>query len=181
MEATMKIGHYLATATTALALSIVAASADLLPERVSGYEYFIGTACTIDGQPATCDVQFAGWTGSGGQVANGWKAFPGNGQGTWTATVDYKGKPKFGGQVALLGGNFNLLFTDGKAVLGKVTSGTITWPARGQTTICGTNVAVVTMNVRYRAGATGLGLFRGCLHDLPFGSILPPKIWGRLQ
>jgi hypothetical protein len=181
MEATMKIGHYVATATTALAVSIVPASADLLPERVSGYEYFIGTSCTIDGQPATCDVQFAGWTGSGGQVANGWKAFPGNGQGTWTATVDYKGKPKFGGQIALSGGNFNLLFTDGKAVLGKVTSGTITWPARGQTTICGTNVAVVTMNVRYRAGATGLGLFRGCLHDLPFGSILPPKIWGRLQ
>jgi len=177
----MKIGHYVATATTALAVSIVPASADLLPERVSGYEYFIGTSCTIDGQPATCDVQFAGWTGSGGQVANGWKAFPGNGQGTWTATVDYKGKPKFGGQIALSGGNFNLLFTDGKAVLGKVTSGTITWPARGQTTICGTNVAVVTMNVRYRAGATGLGLFRGCLHDLPFGSILPPKIWGRLQ
>ena len=177
----LKIGHYAVTTTTALALSIVAAFADLLPVRVSGYEYFIGTSCTIGGQPATCDVQFGGWTGSGGQVANGWRAFPGNGQGLWTATVDYKGKAKFGGQVNLLDGNFQLLFTDGKAVLGKVTSGTITWPARGQSTVCGTDVAVVSMNVRYRVGATGLGLFRGCLHDLPFGSVLPPKIWGRLQ
>jgi hypothetical protein len=177
----MKIGCYVVTTTTALAFSIVGALADLLPAKVSGYEYFIGTSCTIDGQPATCDVQFGGWTGSGGQVANGWRTFPGNGQGLWTATVDYKGKAKFGGQVALLGGNFQLLFTDGKAVLGKVTAGTLRWPARGQSTICGTDVAVVSMNVKYRAGATGTGLFQGCLHDLPAGSIIPPKIWGRLQ
>lgn len=177
----MKIGHCVATTAGVLTLSIVAASADLLPERVSGYEYFIGTPCTIDGQPATCDVKFGGWTGSGGQVANGWRAYPGNGQGTWTASVDYKGKPKFGGQVQLLGGDFDLMFTDGNAVLGRVISGTITWPAAGQSTICGTEVAVVSMTVRYRVGATGRGLFRGCLHDLPFGSVLPPKIWGRLE
>ncbi len=173
----MKIGHYAVTATTALALSIVAASADLLPERVSGYEYFIGIPCTIDGQAATCDVQFAGWTGSGGQVADGWREFPGNGQGTRTAIIDYKGKPKFGGQLQLLDGNFNLLFADGQSVLGRVTGGTITWPAAGQSSICGLEVAVVSMNVRYRRGATGRGLFRGCLHDLPAGSVIPPKIW----
>ena len=177
----MKIGLYAATTSTVLAISIVAAFADLLPERVSGYEYFIGTPCTIEGQPATCDVQFAGWTGGGGQVANGWRPFPGNGQGTWTATADYKGKPKFGGQVQLLDGNFDLLFADGKSVLGRVTGGTITWPAAGQSTICGMEVAVVSINVRYRVGATGRGLFQGCLHDLPFGSVLPPKIWGRLK
>ena len=177
----MKIGLYAATASTVLALSIVAASADLLPERVSGYEYFIGTPCTIEDQPATCDVQFAGWTGSGGQVANGWRPFPGNGLGMWTATIDYKGKPKFGGQVQLLDGNFDLLFADGKSVLGRVTGGTITWPAAGQSTICGIEVAVVSINVRYRVGATGRGLFQGCLHDLPFGSVVPPKIWGRLK
>ena len=177
----MKIGLYAATVSTVLALSIVAASADLLPERVSGYEYFIGTPCTIEGQPATCDVQFAGWTGSGGQVANGWRPFPGNGQGTWTATADYKGKPKFGGKVQLLDGNFDLLFADGKSVLGRVTGGTITWPAAGQSTICGMEVALVSINVRYRVGATGRGLFQGCLHDLPFDSVVPPKIWGRLK
>ena len=88
-----------------------------------------------------------------------YRAFPGNGQGTWTATVDYKGKPKFGGQVQLLDGNFDLLFADGKSVLGRVTGGTITWPAAGQSTVCGTEVAVVTMNVRYRVGATGRGFF----------------------
>jgi hypothetical protein len=178
---TMKIGCYVATATTALTLSITGAVADLLPARVSGYEYFIGTSCTIDGQPATCDVQFAGWTGGAGQMPNGWRTFPGNGQGLWTASIDYRGKAKFAGQVTLLGGNFQLLFTDGKAVLGRVTGGTITWPVRGQSTICGLNVAVVSMNVRYRTGATGTGLFQGCLHDLPAGSIIPPKIWGRLQ
>src|ERR687892_228551 len=94
MEATMKIGHYVATVTTALALSVVAASADPLPERVSGYEYFIGTPCTIAGQAATCDVQFAGWTGGNGPVPTGWTPFPGNNQGMWTASADYKGKAK---------------------------------------------------------------------------------------
>ena len=63
----MKIGLYAATTSTVLGLGIVAAFADLLPKRVSDYEYFIGTPCTIEGQPATCDVQFAGWTG-------GWRA-----------------------------------------------------------------------------------------------------------
>ena len=177
----MKIRHYAVATAGVLCLGIVTAAAHLLPVRVSGYEYFIGTPCTIDAQAATCDVQFAGWTGSGGQVPNGWRPFPGNGQGLWTATVDYKGKPKFGGQITLVGGNFQLLFTDGKAVLGRVTGGTITWPVRGQGTVCGTDVAVVSMNVRYRTGATGLGLFKGCLHDLPVGSVIPPKIWGRLQ
>ena len=113
-------------------------------------------------------------------MADGWREFPGNGQGTWTAIIDYKGKPKFGGQLQLLDGNFNLLFADGQSVLGRVTGGTITWPAAGQSSICGLEVAVVSMNVRYRRGATGRGLFRGCLHDLPAGSVIPPKIWGKL-
>jgi hypothetical protein len=177
----MKIAHYAATTTTVLVLGIAAASADLLPERVSGYEYFVGIPCTIESQAATCDVQFAGWTGSGGQVANGWRPFPGNGQGTWTAIIDYRGRPRFGGQVQLLDGNFDLMFADGQSVRGRVTGGTITWPVRGQSLICGTDVAVVSMNVRYRAGAEGRGVFRGCLHDLPTGSVIPPKIWGRLQ
>jgi hypothetical protein len=177
----MKIGPYAVATAAVLALGIVAASAHDLPQRVSGYEYFPGTPCTINGQAATCDVQFAGWTGGGGQAPNGWTPFPGNNQGMWTASADYKGKARFGGQVALLGGSFHLLFKDGHVVLGKVTGGTITWPARGLSSICGTEVAVISMNVTYRAGATGTGVFRGCLHDLPAGRIIPPKIWGRLQ
>ena len=177
----MKIGHCAAATVGVLALSIAAASADLIPVRVSGYEFYIGESCTVDGLPATCDVQFGGWTGSGGQAANGWRDFPGSGKGFWTASVDYRGKAKFGGQVELLDGKFDLMFNDGQALLGRVISGTITWPAAGQSTICGLEVAVVSMTVRYRVGATGRGLFRGCLHDLPFGSVLPPKIWGRLD
>ena len=177
----IKLGRHTVIAAAALGFSIVAASADLLPVRVSGYEYFIGTSCTLDGVAATCDVQFAGWTGSGGPVADGWRPFPGNGQGTWTASIDYKGRSKFGGQVEILGGSFDLFFTDGDVLKGRVTGGTITWPVRGQSTICGMDVAVVSMNVRYRVGAEGTGLFRGCLHDLPPFSVVPPEIWGRLQ
>jgi hypothetical protein len=177
----MKIGHYAVATAGVFALGILAAAAHDLPQRVSGYEYFPGTPCTINGQSATCDVQFAGWTGGNGPVPTGWTAFPGNNQGMWTASADYKGKPKLGGQVMLLGGSFHLLFNDGHVVLGKVTSGTIAWPAAGQSSTCGTNVAVISMNVTYRAGATGTGRFRGCLHDLPTGSVIPPKIWGRLQ
>ena len=165
----MKIGQYAVTTAAVLGLGIVAAAADLLPVRISGYEYFIGTPCTIDGQAATCDVQFAGWTGSGGQVPNGWRAFPGNGQGMWTSTIDYKGRPKFGGHVVLLGGNFDLLFTDGKVLAGRVTGGTIAWPPAGQSSICGTEVAVVTMNVRYRVGEEGRGV------------ICPSAVFSRLK
>ena len=177
----MTIGRYAVTTAAVLTLGIVAASADLLPQRVSGYEVFIGTPCTIDGQSATCDLQFAGWTTNGSPVAGGWRPYPGDGEGQWTATIDYKGNPKLGGRVVLLDGNFHLLFTNGKVLSGRVTGGTITWPASGQSSICGTEVAIVSMNVRYRVGATDAGVFRGCLHDLPFGSVLPPKIWGKLE
>jgi hypothetical protein len=92
-ETRMKIGHCAATAITALGLSVGAASAALLsPVNISGYEYLLGTSCTIDGQPATCDVKFGGWTGGDGQVANGWTPFPGNDEGLWKATVNYTGK-----------------------------------------------------------------------------------------
>src|SRR4029079_12721198 len=85
-EIAMKIGRYAVTTTIALALSIVAASAALQsPINISGFEYLLGTSCTIDGQPATCGVRFGGWTGGRGQVANGWTPFPGDDQGLWKA------------------------------------------------------------------------------------------------
>jgi len=178
----MKIGRYAVTAATALAVSIVAASAALVsPVNVSGYEYLLGTSCTIDGQPATCGVQFGGWTGGRGQVPNGWRPFPGNGRGLWKATVNYTGRAAFGRQVEVLGGSFDLLFTTGRRVAGNVTGGTVKWPAAGQSTVCGLEVARVTVNIRYTAGAPGRGSFDGCLHDLPAGSVIPPKIWGTLS
>ena len=178
----MKIGRYAVTATTALAVSIVSASAALQsPVKVSGYEYLLGSSCTIDGQPATCGVEFGGWTGGRGPVPNGWTPFPGNGNGLWKATVDYAGRAAFGRQVDVLGGSFDLMFTSGKTVSGKVTGGTVTWPAAGQSTDCGTEVAEVSVSIKYTAGAPGTGSFKGCLHDLPAGSVIPPKIWGKLK
>jgi hypothetical protein len=176
------MGCHAATAATALALSIVPALAALESAvNVSGYEFLLGTDCTIDGQPATCGVHFGGWTGGGGQLANGWTPFPGDGHGLWKATVDYTGKAAFGAEVDVARGLFDLLFTDGKTVRGRVRGGKVTWPAAGQGIGCGTDVAKVTLRVRYRVGATGIGSFCGCLHDLPAGSVIPPKIWGTLE
>jgi hypothetical protein len=178
----MKSGLSIAIAAAASAFSIVSASAALRsPVTVSGYEYLPGSSCTIGGRPATCGVNFGGWTGGGGPVAGGWTRFPGNGKGLWNATVNYRGKAAFAQQVVVLGGSFNLLFSNGKTVLGKVTGGTVAWPARGSNSGCGTNVAAVSVSISYRFGAVGSGSFRGCLHDLPVGSVLPPKIWGTLQ
>ena len=178
----MSIGRYAIAATTALALSIVSASAALRsPVNVSGYEYLLGESCTINGRPATCGVQFGGWTGGRGQVPNGWRPFPGNGNGLWMASVDYAGRAAFGRQATVLGGSFDLLFTSGRTVSGNVTGGTVRWPAEGQSTVCGTEVAEVSVTIRYTVGARGTGSFEGCLHDLPAGSVIPPKIWGTLR
>jgi hypothetical protein len=179
-EEAMKSGSSLVIATAAVAISIVSASAALRsPVNVSGYENFLGT--TINSQPATCGVNFSGWTGGGGQSPGSWVSLPGNGKGLWNATVNYSGKAAFGRQVTVKGGSFNLLFTSGRTVLGKVTGGTVRWPARGLGIGCGRNVAVISVSISYRFGAVGTGSFRGCLHDLPAGSVLPPKFWGTLQ
>ncbi len=115
----MKFGFSVLIATAAVAISIVSASAALRsPVNVSGYENFIGTSCTINGQPATCGVNFSGWTGGGGRVPSGWVSFPGNRKGLWNATVNYSGKAAFGHRVTVKGGSFNLLFTSGRTVLG---------------------------------------------------------------
>jgi hypothetical protein len=170
------------TAAITLALGIAAASAAPLPVNVSGYEFLLGTSCTI----GTCGVEFGGWTGGSGQVANGWTPFPGTGQGLWKASVNYTGKAMFGDGVHVhvvdvVGGSFDLLFTNGTTVLGAVPHGTVTWPPSGSGDIgCGVGVAVVSVNVTFTRGAMGPGSFKGCLHDLPAGSVIPPKIWGRL-
>src|SRR5262245_3286347 len=136
---------------------------------------------------------FGGWTGGSGQVAGGWTPFPGTGQGLWKASVNYIGKAMFGDGVHVhvvyvVGGSFDLLFTNGTTVLGTVIPGTppkvstVTWPPSVLGDIgCGKGVAVVSVNVTITRGATGPGSFQGCLHDLPGGSVIPPQIWGTLQ
>ena len=125
-------------------------------------------ASTIFSQAGTCGVEFSGWTGGEGQTANGWTRFPGTGQGLWKASVNYIGRPQFGVIVDVVGGNFDLLLTNGTVVSGNVGSGMITWPAGGATTGgCGTDEATVSVNVGFTHGVAGGGLFVGCLHDLP--------------
>ena len=178
----MKTGRYvLAVAAMALVFSLAAAWAAPVSVNVSGYEFLLGTSCTIDGRPGTCGVEFGGWTGGRGPVENGWRPFPGNRQGLWMASVNYTGKAEFGGQVNLENGSFDLLFTSGRTVLGNVTGGKVMWPPAEGTIGCGTDVAMISVNVTFIRGATGTGLFQGCLHDLPAGSVIPPKIWGTLR
>ena len=119
-----KIGPFaIASAAMAVALS---ASAAPLPVNLSGYEFLLGTNCTINGQSATCGVAFGGWTGGRGEVASGWTPFPGTNEGLWKTTIDYLGKAEFGSHVELVGGSFDVLFTNGTTLSGKVTGGTVT-------------------------------------------------------
>jgi hypothetical protein len=51
------------------------------------------------------------------------------------------------------------------------------WPASVSDNIgCGPGVATVALELTGDAS-----YFSGCLHDLPAGSVIPPKIWGTLQ
>src|SRR5215471_6076564 len=150
-----KLGQF-AAAATAVAV-VCSASAAPLPVNLSGYEFLLGTSCTINGQSATCGVAFGGWTGGRGRVATGWTPFPGTEKGLWKATVDYIGKVEFGGKVELVGGNFDVLFTNGTTLSGNVTGGTVTWPPAGESTVCGADVALVSVNVALRGAATESG------------------------
>jgi len=176
-----RTGRYVIAATSmVLGLGLAAASTPELPVNLSGYEFLLGTSCTINGQPGKCGVEFLGWTGGGGQMANGWTPLPGTRLALWKATVDYIGQPEFGKQVALAGGTFDVLFTNGAVIAGHVTGGVVAWPTAGGSTVCGTDVAEVRVNVAFR-GVAQPGVFHGCLHDLPAGTVIPPKIWGTLE
>jgi len=144
---------------------------------LSGYEFRLGRDCTIDGLPAKCDVQFGGWTGGGGPVAGGWTPFPGDDKGLWKAKVNYRGTVDFNSKVDILSGSFDVLFKNGSTVSGTVTGGTVEWPIEGDNIGCGTDVATVSVSLTTKGGST---VFAGCLHDLPAGTVIPPKIWGRL-
>ncbi|MDE3136331.1 MAG: hypothetical protein KGL59_07140 [Acidobacteriota bacterium] len=166
-----------AAAALALALSLAAATPSL---NLSGYEFLLGTSCTFPGgQTGKCGVEFGGWTGGSGQNADGWTPFPGDRKGLWEATVNYIGSPNFGDSVQVVSGTFDVLFKNRKTISGTVTGGTVEWPAEGQPSACGVNVATVYLNLS--SGAGGPTTFQGCLHDLPAGTVIPPKIWGTLQ
>jgi len=146
--------------------------------NLSAYEFLLGSACTIDGDAGKCGVTFGGWMGGGGPVANGWTPFPGSKQGLWDAEINYTGSPDFGASVTVRGGNFDLYFKGSKPISGTVTGGAVSWPSSASDNEygCGDGVALVTVQVTAGSPLT----FTGCLHDLPAGSVIPPRIWGTL-
>jgi len=147
--------------------------------NLSAYEFLLGTSCTIAGEAGKCGVAFGGWTGGAGPVANGWAPFPGNKLGLWDADINYTGSPEFGGSVTIQSGSFDLFLKRQSPITGTVTGGNVTWPPSASDDIgCGEGVAVVLVSVTTES--SGSLFFRGCLHDLPAGSVIPPKIWGTL-
>ena len=148
--------------------------------NLSAYEFLLGSPCTIDGDAGKCGVAFGGWMGGNGYVANGWAPFPGNKQGLWDAEINYTGSPDFGSSVSVRSGSFDLYFKNGTTISGTVTGGSVFWPTSSSNNEygCGDGVAAVLVNVNVTTGPSMA--FLGCLHDLPAGSVIPPKIWGTL-
>jgi hypothetical protein len=165
-----------AGATNAFVAKIGSTIADRL--NLSGVEFFAGHPCTVDGQGATCGAHFIGWSGGSGHVANGWVPFPGDGKAVWEANVAYEGDVAFGKTVELVkGSRLELLEQNNKLLSEIVTEGTVTWPASTNDDLgCGRGVAKV--HALFRTKQDAPASFVGCLHDLPAGSVVPPKIWG---
>jgi hypothetical protein len=146
--------------------------------NLSGVEFFAGHPCTIDGQHATCGAHFLGWSGGSGHVPNGWVAFPGDGKAVWEANIDYGGDAAFGKTINLSkGSRLELLLKKEKLLSETVTEGTVVWPLSATDDLgCGAGVAKVRALFTTKQGDPAS--FVGCLHDLPAGRVIPPKIWG---
>jgi len=132
--------------------------------------------CVIRGVPATCGTTFSGWTGE--TSSRGWLQFPGTGEGAWSVRINYTGQPMFDGSVTIVGGSWQFHFKNGTSLHGTVRSGgTVIWPSDASSDIgCGNGVAIVNANLSVFGG--GLASLSGCLHDLPKGTVIPPKVWG---
>ena len=159
----------------ALLCVLLSAAAAQEQVPVSGYEIFLGHNCVIAGTAGTCGTTFVGWTGLTGD--GGWLGFPGTAEGVWSIQINYIGQPMFGGSVAVVGGKWSFLFINGSELRGKVSSGSVIWPADATTDIgCGAGVAAVQASLT--VAGRGPASVTGCLHDLPAGSVIPPKVWG---
>jgi hypothetical protein len=159
--------------TLTIVLSTTAVAQIQVP--VSGYEIFLGRDCVIAGAPATCGTTFTGWTGLTSD--GGWIGFPGTAQGVWSIQINYIGNANFGTFVTIASGKWNFFFINGAELRGKVLGGSVVWPADENTaSACGVGVAVVQANLSVAGGPPAS--ITGCLHDLPAGSVIPPKVWG---
>jgi hypothetical protein len=159
---------------------------------LSGLEFFPGFPCRFDHdgregrenrdgrEHFKCGAHFVGWSGGEGKGPDGWTAFPGDGKAVWEADVNHKGKVDFGSTVDLLSGRLVLRVKGQRIVTEFVTHGTVVWPPSAISDLgCGEGVANVTVSFKSRHGRPAS--FVGCLHDLPAGSVVPPKIWGTLS
>lgn len=150
----------------------------IYPLNLSGYEFRLGSPCTIGGVTGKCGVAFGGWTGGSGPGPDGWTPFPGTRKGFWDAEVNYTGSADFGHTATLQSGTFDLLLKHRPSISGIVTGGTVEWPAEGGSLGCGKDVAKVTVYLSIGGQPHSLD---GCLHDLPAGTVIPPKVWGTLE
>jgi len=106
-----------------------------------------------------------------------WLKFPGTGQGTWLVLINYTGQPMFNGSVTIVGGSWLFIFKNGGILGGTVRSGGVTWPIDADTSNgCGIGVASINANLSRFNGKPVM--LTGCLHDLPKGTVIPPKVWG---
>jgi hypothetical protein len=146
--------------------------------NLSGVELLAGHPCPIGGENGTCGVHSVGWSGGSGHVPNGWVALPGDGRALWEAAIGFQGDVAFGKTINLLkGGRLELLLKKNKLLSEMVTEGTVVWPPSVMRDLgCGEGVAKVTAFFKTKQDAPAS--FVGCLHDLPAGSVIPPKIWG---
>jgi hypothetical protein len=102
---------------------------------------------------------------------------PGDEKALWEADINYEGQMALGKTIDLLQGRLELLLKKQKLLSERVTEGTVVWPASTTANLgCGEGVAKLIAYFTTKHGAPAC--FVGCLHDLPAGSIIPPKIWG---
>jgi hypothetical protein len=145
--------------------------------NLSGIEFFPGLPCGTVSQHLKCGAHFVGWSGGSGHAPNGWVPFPGDEKALWQANVNFQGEVAFGSTVNLTKGRLELLLRREEILSEIVTNGTVVWPPSATSELgCGEGVAKVVAFFKTKHGAPAS--FVGCLHDLPAGSVIPPKIWG---
>lgn len=175
-----KLGKFIATAAFALVsgAASLAHSATITP--LSGYEFFNG----VRSGNITVGATFAGWTTNGN--GRSWHPVPSNNGGVWSATVNYAGSsgivPDMENSVTVIDGTWFLEGPDGTKQKGRLSGGTVTWPASLKANIgCGPGVATVTVILALPGGPQPAGTISGCLNDTHLDKVFPPKVWGTLQ
>jgi hypothetical protein len=129
------------------------------PVGISGREFFPG----VHYGSATYGASFAGATTAGGG---------------WAASINYLGTAGLGRTVTIFGGSWVIANADGSRLFGRVSTGTVAWPANLSSSItgsgCGNGVAA------FSAALSNGGSIAGCLDDTHFATVFPPTIVGFL-